>query len=336
MARQSAIESDTALTRRTADNAAAGKTSSPAPRGRGRRPGLSAGQWRPAVLLLLPAAIALGVTLFFPLVKMVINSFQDYGISSLFSQETVWVGFANYLAMLTDPDFIPVLLRTLAFTFSLVVAIVGLGLGLSELMTRISAPLRTVLNVVLIATWAIPVVTSVLVWQWLFQPLYGVVNWIITQVGVVGDFTSHNWTGTPLGAFAIVWLLIVWQSVPFAALTLYAGQSQIPADFSEAARLDGATGLQLYRYVTLPFLQPQLYLVTILELIWQFNAFTQLWVLTRGGPDGGTTTLSIWSFKTAFASNDFGEGSAIAVVTAVLLMVLTAFYTRRLIKQGEL
>ncbi|KRA26033.1 ABC transporter permease [Microbacterium sp. Root61] len=285
---------------------------------------------------MLPAAIALGVTLFFPLAKMVVNSFQDFGISSLFSGETVWVGFDNYVAMLTDPDFIPVLLRTLGFTVSLVVAIMGIGLALSELMTRISPKVRLILNIVLITTWAIPVVTSVLVWQWLFQPLYGVVNWMITQLGVFGDFTSHNWTGTPFEAFAIVWLLIVWQSVPFAALTLYAGQSQIPAEFSEAARLDGAGGIQLYRYVTLPFLLPQLYLVMILELIWQFNAFTQLWVLTRGGPDGGTTTLSIWSFKTAFASNDFGQGSAIAVVTAVMLLVLTAFYTRRLVKQGEL
>jgi len=336
MARQSANESNATLTRQATGSSTAVKTSSPAPVRRGKKSALRVGQLRPAILLLLPAAIALGITLFFPLVKMVVSSFQDYGISSLFSGSTVWVGLANYVAMFTDPDFAPVLLRTLGFTFSLVVAIVALGLGLSELMTRIAPKLRVVLNVVLIATWAIPVVTSVLVWQWLFQPLYGVINWIITQLGILGDFTSHNWTGTPFEAFAIVWLLIVWQSVPFAALTLYAGQSQIPAEFSEAARLDGATGFQLYRYVTLPFLLPQLYLVTILELIWQFNAFTQLWVLTRGGPDDGTTTLSIWSFKTAFAANDFGEGSAIAVVTAVMLMVLTAFYTRRLIKQGEL
>ena len=314
---------------------AASPTASP-PRARGKRSGVASRQWRPAALMLLPAAVALSVTLFFPLGKMIVNSFQDFGISSLFSGETVWVGFANYIAMLTDPEFVPVLLRTLGFTFSLVVAIMALGLALSELMTRISPAVRIVLNVVLIATWAIPVVTSVLVWQWLFQPLYGVVNWLITQLGIFGDYTSHNWTGTPFEAFAIVWLLIVWQSIPFAALTLYAGQSQIPSDYSEAARLDGASGMQLYRYVTLPFLAPQLYLVTILELIWQFNAFTQLWVLTRGGPDGGTTTLSIWSFKTAFAANDFGEGSAIAVVTAVMLLVLTAFYTRRLVRQGEL
>lgn len=327
-------ESDEALKSPSAD--AAAPTSSPSSPRRGKGSALSSRQWPIALLLLIPAAIALSVTLFFPLVKMVLSSFQDFGISSLFSDETIWIGFANYAAMFTDPDFVPVLLRTLAFTFTLVVAIMAIGLGLSELMTRISPRLRVVLNVVLIMTWAIPVVTSVLVWQWLFQPLYGVVNWVITQLGVFGDFTSHNWTGTPFEAFAIVWLLIVWQSVPFAALTIYAGQSQIPADYSEAAELDGASGVQLYRYVTLPFLMPQLYLVMILELIWQFNAFTQLWVLTRGGPDGGTTTLSIWSFKTAFAANDFGQGSAIAVVTAIMLLILTAFYTRRLVKQGEL
>ena len=172
-------------------------------------------------------------------------------------------------------------------------------------------------------------------WQWLFQSLYGVFNWMITQTHLFGDFTEHTWTNSPGQAFFIVFILIVWQSVPFVALTLYAGQSQIAGEYYEAAMLDGATGWQIYRNVTLPFLRPVLYLVAILQVIWHFNTFNQLWILTQGGPNGQTTTLSIWSFQKAFASNSFGQGSAIAIVTALMLVIITAFYIRRLVRTGE-
>ena len=288
-----------------------------------------------AWLLFGPAALVMGLVLIYPLGRLVVNSFQNYGLRALFLGTVEWTGLDNYFKVFVDPSFWPVLLRTAGFTIALVVGVMVIGMLIGELMMHISPWVRTLLNVVLIVAWAIPVVTSTLVWQWLFQPLYGVLNYLITQLRVFGDYTSHNWTGSALSGFFIVWLLIVWQSIPFVAFTLYAGRSQIPEDYFEAAALDGASGFKIYRLITLPFLRPVLYLVVILELIWQFNAFTQLWILTRGGPSGSTTTLSIWSFQTAFASNSFGVGSAIAVVTTVLLILITAGYIRRLIKQGE-
>jgi N,N'-diacetylchitobiose transport system permease protein len=301
-------------------------------RSRRRRGGLS---W-PPVILLAPAGIVLAGVLGYPLVRLVINSFQDFGLRALFTGTTEWIGFANYTAIFSDQQFGPVLLRTGVFTVSLVIGCLVIGMLMAQMMTNLGRGIRTVLNFLLILAWALPTVSSTLVWQWLFQPVYGVFNWLITQVGWFGDYTSHRWTGTAGGAFTIVWLLIVWQSVPFVALTLYAGQSQIPAEFYEAAQLDGASGWRIYRSVTLPFLRPVLYLATILQIIWHFNTFNQLWILTQGGPDGGTTTLSIWAFQKAFASNSFGQGSAIAVVTAILLMILTGVYIRRLIRSGEM
>jgi N,N'-diacetylchitobiose transport system permease protein len=228
-----------------------------------------------------------------------------------------------------------VILRTLVFTFGLCVACMVVGMAMAQLMTRVGGPTRMVLSFILILAWALPTVSSTLVWQWLFQPLYGVFNWIITQLGWFGDYTEHSWTSEPLQAFSIVFILIVWQSVPFVALTLYAGQSQIAPEYYEAAMLDGAGAWYIYRTVTLPFLRPVLYLTAILQVIWHFNTFNQLWILTQGGPNGKTTTLSIWSFQKAFASNSFGQGSAIAVVTALMLMVITFFYIRRLVRSGE-
>jgi N,N'-diacetylchitobiose transport system permease protein len=293
------------------------------------------GRWIAPVVLLAPAGVVLAGVLGYPLVRLVVNSFQDYGLRALFTGTTSWIGLANYVAIFSDQEFGPVLLRTGVFTLSLVVGCLAIGMLMAQMMTRLGRRLRMTLNVLLILAWALPTVSSTLVWQWLFQPVYGVVNWVLTQVGWFGDLTSHRWTGTAGGAFTIVWLLITWQSVPFVALTLYAGQSQIPTEYYEAAQLDGASGWRTYWSVTLPFLRPMLYLVTILQVVWHFNTFNQLWILTQGGPDGGTTTLSIWAFQRAFASNSFGQGSAIAVVTAILLMIITGFYVRRLIRQGE-
>jgi N,N'-diacetylchitobiose transport system permease protein len=206
---------------------------------------------------------------------------------------------------------------------------------LSEVMIRSHAWVRKSLTIVLIMAWAVPTVASTLTWEWLFQPLYGVNNWLITQLGIFGDFTSHDWTMNSLQGLFIVWLLITWQGVPFIALTLYAAQSQIPREYYEAGELDGAGLWALYRHITLPFIQPFLSLVTVLSIIWKFNIFNELFIFTRGGPNGETTTLGIWTFVTAFAANDYGRGSAIAVITILMLAVLSAFYIRQMVRSGE-
>jgi N,N'-diacetylchitobiose transport system permease protein len=128
---------------------------------------------------------------------------------------------------------------------------------------------------------------------------------------------------------------VVWQSVPFVALTLRAGLSQIPRSYYETAALSGAGAWTTFRVVTLQFLRPILLLVGILSVVWDFNVFNQIWILTQGGPDGGTTTLGIWSFTKAFSSEAFGQGAAIAVVSVVMLLAITAAYVRRLVRAGE-
>lgn len=293
------------------------------------------GKWIAPFVLLVPAGIVLAAVLGYPLVRLIINSFQDFGLRALFTGKNQWIGFANYTAIFTDGEFLPVLVRTFAFTAALCIGCMVIGMAMAQLMVNVNTFSRMFLGSILVLAWALPTVSSTLVWQWLFQPLYGVFNWMITQLGWFGDYTQHSWTSEPFQAFAIVFILIVWQSVPFVALTIYAGQSQIAPEYYEAATIDGAGGWYTYRNITLPFLRPVLYLVMILQVIWHFNTFNQLWILTQGGPDNETTTLSIWSFQKAFASNSFGQGSAIAIVTALMLMVITVFYIRRLVRSGE-
>jgi N,N'-diacetylchitobiose transport system permease protein len=285
--------------------------------------------------LLSPAGLVLIGLTAAPIVLLVLTSFTDYGRRSLFTGRFANVGLSQYTKILQDPDFLSSLVRTLVFTAALVVGSVAIGMAMSHLMTRLGRLLRTVVTVVLVFAWAVPNVASAMVWSWLFQPGYGVVNWFATKLQVFGDMSQTNWVQDPILVYVAIWLLVVWQAVPFIALTLYAAESQQPAEYLEAARLDGASEWNVYRRLTVSYLKPTLMVTTMLSIIWDFNVFNQIWLLSQGGPDNGSTTLGVWTYKTAFVGFNIGEGAAIAVVTTVLLMGFTAFYIRNLLRSGE-
>ena len=291
-------------------------------------------QLQPYVLL-GPAVLVLVLVVGYPLVRLGVISTQGFGLRTLITGRTTSVGAANYTAILHDSDLIPVLLRTVVFAATLVAGTVLIGLGAALMLVASGPRLRVAMMLALLGAWAMPTVASTLVWQWLFQPTYGVVNWLLTQLRVFGDYEQHDFLAGTTSGFVVVWLLVVWISVPFVALTLYAGLSQIPGDYYEAAAIDGAGYLRQLRTVTLPFLRPVLLLVTVLSVIWDFNVFNQIWILTKGGPDGATTTIAIWSFTKAFASQSYGQGAAIAVFSVVLLAVLVGWWVRRLVVAGE-
>ena len=306
-----------------------------APAGPGTRRRRSVGSSRAPLVLLAPAALLLLALVVYPLVRLVVISFQDYGLRAIFTGQAGFAGFSNYTNVLADPSFWPVILRTVLVTGAMVVGTIGIGMAVSQLLTRLGVAMRTIVSVVLVLAWAMPNVASSLVWQWLFQPFYGVLNWLITQLGVFGDHTQDNWASSPGQALTIVLSLVIWQAVPFVALTLYAAQSQIAPEYYEAGSLDGATAWAMYRAITLPALVPTLLLVTILSVIWDFNVFNQIWLLTRGGPEDTTLTLGIWTFVKSFVSNAYGQGAAIAVISTLILGALTSYYIRRLVRSGE-
>jgi N,N'-diacetylchitobiose transport system permease protein len=287
------------------------------------------------VWLLTPAAIVILVITVVPILFLLFMSFTDYGQVSLFTGAFNGVGFAQYAGILADSDFWWSLVRTVVFTGALVVGSVVIGAAVSQMLIRLGTWMRTVVTVVLIFAWAMPTVASSLVWVWLFQPGYGVVNWLLTQLRVFGDVQNLNWSQDPMLAFTCIWMLVVWGSVPFIALTLYAAQTQIAPEYFEAARLDGAGEWRIYWSVTAKFLQPTLLLVSILSIIWDFNVFNQIWLVSQGGPGNSTSTLGVWTYKTAFVGFHLGEGAAISVVTTVLLMLFTGLYIRNLIRSGE-
>ncbi|MEU4291770.1 sugar ABC transporter permease [Kribbella sp. NPDC026596] len=282
-----------------------------------------------------PAVIAFVIVLGYPMVRLIWLSVQDFGPRSLFTGEAPFVGLGNFTRVLGDADFWHVLLRTLIVSVACVGTLMVIGFLLASLLRQVSGWARVMLSVCLVLVWAMPMVSAAMIWRWLFEPQYGVLNWVITQLRVFGDFSAHDWFSSPGQALFLIIALIVWKGVPFVALTLYAAMGQIPDDLYEAAGLDGAGRWSMARHITLPILGPVLAVLVLLEVIWSVNSFTPFWVLTQGGPDGGTTTLGVYSYLEAFTRNDYGGGAAIAIVTVLLLAVLAVLYVRRLFAQGE-
>ena len=282
-----------------------------------------------------PAVIAFAAVLGYPMIRLIQLSVQDFGPRSLFTGEAPFVGLGNFTRVLGDGAFWSVLLRTLIVSTACVTALMVIGFLLASLLRQVSAWARVMLSVCLVLVWAMPMVSAAMIWRWLFEPQYGVLNWVITQLRVFGDFSAHDWFSSPGQALFLIIALIVWKGLPFVALTLYAAMGQIPDDLYEAAGLDGAGRWSMARHITLPILGPVLAVLVLLEVIWSVNSFTPFWVLTQGGPDGGTTTLGVYSYLEAFTRNDYGGGAAIAIVTVLLLAVLAVLYVRRLFAQGE-
>ncbi|MEU7191117.1 sugar ABC transporter permease [Streptomyces sp. NPDC045369] len=308
-----------------------GKGGAPPPR-HGRKPGRAA---RSApYLLLIPALAATAVFLGWPMVRNLIISFQNLNMKQLIQHLTEWRGFDNYAEVLGGEQFWRVTLRTIVFTAVNVTLIMVLGVLIGLLLARLGKKMRLTLSVALVLTWAMPAIAATTVFQWLFDARYGVVNWVLDALGW-HSMARFDWVGSQLSTFFVITVLIVWQSLPFVALNLYAATTTIPKELYEAARMDGAGTWKVFTSVTFPFLKPFFLATTFLEVIWVFKAFPQIFAINEGGPDRLTETLPIYAFTEGVGNLHFGMGAAISLLTIVVLLAMTAYYLRLTLKQEE-
>ncbi|MFK0291892.1 carbohydrate ABC transporter permease [Streptomyces sp. NPDC090442] len=285
-------------------------------------------------LLIAPTVLALAAVLGYPLVDLVLLSFRDMTRRELFSGAAPpWAGLANYRSILSDGFFWTVVGRTALFTVACVTATMALSLLVALLMRRVAPWVRTTMTGVLVAVWAMPVMVAASIFRWLSDADYGVVNWLLSLVPGL-DFSKHNWFDDPWQGFAVITGVVVWGAVPFAALTLHAALSQVPAELEEAALVDGARPGQLFRHVTWPVIKPTAVLVTSLSAIWDFGVFNQIWLMRGGQPEKDYYLLGVYSFIESFAVNRYSVGAAIAVLTVLMLLVGAVVYVRQLLHLG--
>lgn len=295
-----------------------------------RRRGKSLGPY----LLLLAPTLATLVLLGWPMVQNAILSFQNLNMRQLIQHLTEWNGGSNYTEVLGNREFWNVTVRSIAFTATNVVLIMIIGTLVGLLLARLGKRMRVLLLLGLVFAWAMPVIAATTVYQWLFAQRFGVVNWVLDKIGF-HSMADYDWWAGQYSTFFVLVVLIVWQSIPFVAINLYAATTTIPKELYEAASLDGAGAVKSFTQVTLPFLRPFLFATTFLEVIWVFKAFAQVYAINEGGPDRLTEILPVYAYIEGMGNQHYGMGAAISLLTILILLGLTSYYLRIVLKQGE-
>jgi N,N'-diacetylchitobiose transport system permease protein len=285
-------------------------------------------------LLIAPVVGVIGVILGYPLYWLVKLSTERYGLFELIRHAGASVGFANYRSVLSDQIFWHTLLRTVIFTAANVGLTIVLGMLLALLLVRVSAWVRVLLTSGLVLVWSMPVVVAVQIFYWMTNFQNGVVNYLLNALHL-GDFSQHDWYGTTFSQLSMVTVLIVWGALPFVTITLYAGLAQVPRDLVEAAEVDGATPLGVFRDITLPIIRPILLILTSLSIIWDFGVFTQPYLLIgQSKITPGNFLMSIYLFEEGYFKSDYGRGAAISLLMLVMVAVLSVVYVRRMVRIG--
>ncbi|MBB0242918.1 ABC transporter permease subunit [Streptomyces alkaliphilus] len=289
--------------------------------------------WLP-YLLIAPAVLSLGLVLGWALLRNVLISFQEFGRRQLISRTTEWAGFDNYVEVLNNPRFWDTLVRTFVFMAVNVVLIMVLGTLIGLLLNRLGGKMRLTLSIALVMAWAMPIIPSTVLFSWIFHTQYGLMNWFMGVLGFTG-FDQHNWFGTGTSTLAIATLLIVWMSIPFVALNLYAGLTTIGGEIYEAARMDGASAWRIFRSIILPIMKPFFLITTFLEIIWVFKAFAQVYALNGGGPSRASETLPVMAYIEGMGQQQFGAAAAISVLTLLILLGAMSYYFHLILKQEK-
>ncbi len=280
------------------------------------------GDRRFALMLLTPALLCVVGLVGWPMLQVVTLSFVEGRGFNLVGGGPRMFGFGNYAAVLLDPETWDSVLTTVLYIAGSIGPSFGLGLGAALLLNR-RFPGRRALRCLALLPWAAPGVLVSIIFLWLFDPSYGVVNYALRSTGLgAGDI---GWFTDERTALAAVILASVWKSVPFFTLTILGALQTIPGEFHEAAEIDGATRHQAFRHVTWPGIRGPAILAIVLNSLWALREFDIIFATTGGGPVRATETLGIRAYVEAFSNFELGHASALGVLTiALALMVVLA------------
>lgn len=278
------------------------------------------GRARESLIYVLPLLLFVVVFILVPVLGTGVTSvFKDIAFL-----EKRFALFDNYRTLLYDPSFYQSLRFTLLFIAVSVPVEIVLGLVFALILNH-PLPVRGVLRACLLVPWAIPAAVSARTWELIYNYSYGLANVMLTKLKLTGE--PVNWLGTEGGAFFSIVVADVWKTTPFAAIIILAGLQAIPEDLYGQARVDGANAWQRFSKVTLPLIKPVLVVALLFRTIDALRVFDLVYVLTRGGPGGATTSLSMYGYR-YFVLGDFGYGSAVSVVLFLLALGLSIAYVR--------
>lgn len=277
---------------------------------------------RQAWVLLAPMLPVMLLLTAWPLLRTIWLSFTDAALIG--SGETpAWIGLENYLYALSDPDFRASIWRTLYFTL-VSVTVEGIIGVLVALLLNQKFIGRNVLRVLVILPWALPTIVNAMMWRLNFNPDYGSINALLSQLGIIDGYRS--WLGSPEAALNAVMFADIWKNYPLVTLLVLAALQSIPEDLFEAARLDGASAWRRFRAITFPAIVAPLGVALVLRTIDAFKIFDIIYVMTRGGPVDSTKTLSFFVYQESFSYLRAGSGAAYAILMTLMCALLITLY----------
>ena len=292
------------------------------------RPNRGYGRWTP-FWFLAPAVLTLFIIGIYPTIFALVTSFRRYNIARP-REGFPFIGFENYLSVLSDSTFWASLFLTAKFYVTVLPIQIVLGLMIALLLHKPGMGLlKSLARVTLVVPLATTYAVVGLIGRLIFNGDFGVANWFLDVLGIGGI----DWLGSQSGAFAAIAIMDIWQWTPFCALIFLAGLSMVPGEIEEAARLETSSKLSLLRFVQLPYLMPGLTALLILRSADVLKLFDMVFVMTRGGPGSATDLVSIYIQRIGFRVFDLGTASAQAILLLIITVLLSRLYIRVLYKE---
>jgi multiple sugar transport system permease protein len=287
-----------------------------------RRRGLTRAQL--GYLLVAPALITIFASVFYPIARTLWLSLHVMKLNQPALGQP-FVGLENYVRAVTDPRFWNGLSNTASFSAFSVAGSLVFGLAVALLLNE-SFKGRAILRSAILIPWAMPAVVVAILWKFMYNPIYGVLNDLMVKAGLFSSY--QDWAGSSTTAMLSAIIAEVWRGAPFMTLLLLAGLQIIPHDLYEAAAVDGATWSQRFLHVTLPLLRPTITLALLFRSLEAVRSFDLIFAMTEGGPAQATELLSLYTYRTYFGFLDFGYGAALAVMMVLVSGLLAAVYVR--------
>ena len=272
------------------------------------------------LLFILPSFLLAFIIIAYPIMDLVRLSFNDVGT---FGEMNGFIGLLNYQDVFEDELFMEVLLRTLYWTFFVVVGTLAISIPIALILNEDFYG-RGIARTIIMLPWAISLAMTAVIWKWLLNPDYGMLNHLLLNLGFVTE--NVGWLADADTAFPLQILIGILVSIPFTISILMGGLTSIPTDIYEAAYLDGSSYWQRLKTLTLPLLKPFINIAVVLNVIYVFNSFPIIWILTEGGPSNSTDILPTYLYKLAFREGEIGLASALSVIMLLILLSFTIVY----------
>jgi len=273
-------------------------------------------------MLIFPLVLWIAGTVLYPSIRAIGLSFTDV---DFLGTETNFVGLKNYISLLKNPEFWNSFGKSIIWTVGNAVVQVILGFATALIINQ-KFKGQKFTQTWIILPWILPTIVVAIIWRWVLSCTFGILNYILQAIHIIEN--PINFLGTLQMAMPTLIFINSWRWFPFFGIIIFAALQTIPQDLYDAAEIDGTNNIQKFKHITFPMLKPTLSVLGVVGTLWSINIFDVIWMLTRGGPAGGTITLPVFIYKKAFQDYAMSKAATAAVLFSLFLILFIAFFTK--------